>query len=80
MERITNTTLGFPSLITELCRLSQLPIGGNEVKTPDPMPLFVKSLKTKPGKSIRRQVTRGVPCFDTGKEALEEEGGEEPGE
>ena len=52
-NRASNIALGFLSLITELCWLSQVPIELNEEKTPHPLPLFVKSLKTKPRKSIR---------------------------
>ena len=76
MERAANTALGFPSLITELCRLSQVPIEGNEKKkkTLHPMPLSMKSLKTKPRKSIRRHVPTNVPSYDSGREASEKEG------
>ena len=77
MERAKNTTLGFPSLITELYRLSQVPIKGNEEKTLHPMPLSIKSLKSKPRKSVRRQVPRDVPSYDSGREASEEEGEKE---
>ena len=72
MERATNTALGFPSLIIELCWMSQVPIEGNEEKAPHFMPIFFKSLKTKPRKSVRRQVPRDVLGYDSGREALEE--------
>ena len=48
MERPMNAALGFPSLITELYQLSQVTIEGNEKKTPYPLPLSIKGLRSQP--------------------------------
>ena len=77
MERAANIDLGFPSLIIELCQLSLLLIEENKEKTPHYMPLSVKSLKTKPRKSMRRHMPMGVPNYVLGREVSYEEGGEE---
>ena len=74
MERVVNNTLRFPSLITELCQYSQVPIEENEEKTPWAMPLFLKGLKTKPRKSVRRQPPRDMPGEDSGMKTSDEGG------
>ena len=49
-------------------------------KTPHPMPLSIKNLKTKLRKSVRRQTPKDVPGYDSRREVSDEEGGEEPKE
>ena len=74
MERAVNTTLGFLSLITELCQQSQVSIKENEEKTPQAMPFSPKGSKTKPRKSVRKQLPKEMPGYDSGMEASYEEG------
>ena len=76
MERVANTTLGFPSLIIKLCQHSQVPIEENEEKTPWNMPISPKGLKTKLRKLVRRQTPRDMSGYDLGMEASDEEGDE----
>ena len=59
-KRPSNTALRFPSLITELCMLSNVQIAGNEEKTPHPYPLFVK----------------GMAGYDSRRDELDEEDAE----
>ena len=73
-KRPSNTVLGFPSLITELCMLSNVPIIGNEEKTSHPYPLYVKGIKTQPRKLVRGETPGNMKGYDSGREKSDEEG------
>ena len=74
IKRSVNTALRFPSLITELCLLSQVPMAGNEEKTLHPYPFSVKGIKSQSWKSVRGQPSRDMPGDGSRRDELDEEG------
>ena len=64
-KRLSNTMLKFPSLITELCMLSQVPILWNKEKTSHPNSLSIKGIKTQPRKSVRGETSRSMAGYDS---------------
>ena len=72
-KRPSNTALGFPSLIIELCMLNNVQITGNEEKTPHPYALSVKGIKTRPRKSMRGKASGSMVGYDSGRDEEDEE-------
>ena len=73
-KRLWNTAIGFPSLITELCMLRNVPIVGNEEKTPHPYPISIKCIKIRPRKSVRGEASKSMQGYDYGWDEFDEEG------
>ena len=79
-KRSVNIALGFPSLITELCMLSQVLMARNEEKTPHPYPISVKSTKTRPLKSVRGESDKEGEADEENEDAETEDEEEEANE